>query len=110
MKESQLGCVPVKLSVAVGTPVVWTVKMPSVSAVKVVLAELIMAGACGTGGASWTLSVKSCVASGRVPFAAVIVREDTRCDAATGGPAKVAVPVDSGGKVTPPRKVAGRVN
>ena len=75
MKESQLGCVPVKLSVAVGTPVVWMVKMPSVPAVKVVLAELIMAGACRTGAVSWTLRVKSCTALGRVPFAAVIVRE-----------------------------------
>jgi hypothetical protein len=59
MKESQLGWVPVKLSVAVGTPVVWTVKVPSVPAVKVVLAGLITAGACGTGGVFWTVRVKS---------------------------------------------------
>jgi hypothetical protein len=75
MKESQLGCVPVILSVAVGTPVVWMVKIPSVPAVKVVLAELMMAGACVTGGASWTVSVKSCTESGGVPFVAVIVRK-----------------------------------
>jgi hypothetical protein len=59
MKESQLGCVPVRLNVAVGTPVVWTVKVPSVPAVKVVLAELVMAGACVTGAVSWTVRVKS---------------------------------------------------
>ncbi len=75
MKESQLGCVPVKLSVAVGNPVVWTVKMPSVPAVNVVLAELMMAGACRTGAVSWTVRVKSCIAFGGVPFAAVIVRK-----------------------------------
>ncbi len=75
MKESQLGCVPVKVSVAVGTPVVWTVKVPSVPAVKVVLAELVMTGACVTGAVSWTVRVKSCTASGGVPFAAVMVRK-----------------------------------
>ena len=74
MKESQLGCVPVKLSVAVGTPVVWTVKVPSVPAVKVVLAGLITAGACRTGAVFWTVRVKSCTELGRVPFAAVMVR------------------------------------
>ena len=75
MKESQLGCVPVRLNVAVGTPVVWTVKVPSVPAVKVVLLELIMAGACRTGAVSWTVRVKDCTALGRVPFAAVMVRK-----------------------------------
>ena len=52
MKESQLGCVPVRLNVAVGTPLVRTVNVPSVLTVNVVLVELIMAGACRTGAVS----------------------------------------------------------
>ena len=73
MNDNQLGSVPVALNDAVGVPVVRTVKVPSISMVKVVLAGLVMAGACGVGGVSCTVSLKFWVALGRVPLTAVIV-------------------------------------
>ena len=45
MKVSHSGCVPVRASVAVGSAEVRTVKVPSISAVKVVLDALVMIGA-----------------------------------------------------------------
>ena len=64
-----LGNVPVLLTLEAGKPVVVTVKLPAVPAVKVVLAELPMAGAWST------VSVKLCVAFGLVPLVAVILSE-----------------------------------
>ena len=66
-------CAPSKVRVGVGLPVVVMVKLPAVPTVKEVEAELVMAGASSTGGASWIVMVKACVASGRVPFEAVIL-------------------------------------
>ena len=49
--------------------------MPSVPTVKVVLAALVMVGACVTGGVPCTVRVKSWIASGSVPFVPVMVRK-----------------------------------
>ena len=72
MKDSQLGCAPVRLNDGVGVPVVVIVKVPAVPTVKEPVASLVMAGACGTGGASCTVMVNVCIASGGVPLEAVM--------------------------------------
>ena len=53
-----VGSVPVCDTVGVGKPVVVTVNVPGVPTVKVVLAALVIAGAC------WTVSVKAWTAFG----------------------------------------------
>ena len=49
--------------------------MPSVPAVKVVLAALVMAGGCVTGAVLCTVRVKTWTASGGKPFVPVMVRK-----------------------------------
>jgi len=49
--------------------------MPSVPTVKVVLAALVMVGACVTGAVPCTVRVKTWTASGSVPFVPVMVRK-----------------------------------
>ena len=71
--DSQEGCAPSRVRVEVGLPVVVMVKVPAVPTVNDVEASLVMAGASKTGGASWTVMVKVCIASGRVPFDAVML-------------------------------------
>ena len=72
---SQAGKVPLRAIVEVGVPVVWMVKMPSVPTVKVVLAALVMVGACVTGAMPCTVSVKTWIESGSEPFVPVMVRK-----------------------------------
>jgi len=67
LKVTPAGSVPVSLSAGAGVPVAVTVNIPAVPTVKVVLVELVIAGAW------FTVSVKLCVAFGSVPFAAVTV-------------------------------------
>ena len=69
VKVRPLGSVPVLLKLEVGKPVVVTVKLPAVPAVKVVLPELPMAGAWST------VSVKLCAAFGVMPLVAVMLSE-----------------------------------
>ena len=71
-KESQLGCAPVRLNDGVGVPVVVIVKVPAVPTLNEPVASLVMAGASDTGGASCTVMVNVCIASGRVPLEALI--------------------------------------
>src|SRR5207253_3115856 len=61
---------PVALNVGTGLPVAVTVKVPALPAVKVVWFALVMVGVVGAG---LTVNVKFCVASGKTPFAAVMV-------------------------------------
>ena len=63
------GSAPVSVSVAVGMPVVVTVKVFDVPSANVVLSALVIAGAW----AAATSSVKLWVALGDTPLAAVIV-------------------------------------
>ena len=66
-KVTPAGKVPVSLIDGVGLPVVVTVKVPAVPAVKVAVLALVIAGA-------WlTVRVKDWVASGCTPLAAVSV-------------------------------------
>src|SRR5438034_7301457 len=71
-KDSQLGCAPVRVNDGVGVPVAVIVKVPAVPTMNDPVAALVMAGASGTGGASCTVMVNVCIASGRVPLEAVI--------------------------------------
>ena len=71
--DSQAGCAPSKVRVGVGLPVVVMVKFPAVPTVNEVDAALVIAGASRTGGASWTVMVKVCIASGSVPFEALML-------------------------------------
>ena len=67
LKVTPEGRTPVSERPAVGKPVVVTVKLPALPAVKVVLAPEVMA-------AAWsTVSVKDCEASGLTPLVAEIV-------------------------------------
>src|SRR5438094_1257888 len=71
-KDSQLGCAPVKVNDGVGVPVAVIVKVPAVPTLNESVAALVMAGACGTGGAFCTVMVNVCIASGSVPLEALI--------------------------------------
>src|SRR5207302_5323579 len=73
MKDNQIGRGPVRVTREVGVPVVVMPKVPCVPILKVVLAVLVIAGACAMGAVSCTVNVNVCVALGRVPLAAVIV-------------------------------------
>ena len=61
------GSAPLSDSDAVGAALVSTVKLPAVFSSKVVVELEVIAGA------AFTLSVKSCEASGLIPFVAVMV-------------------------------------
>ena len=67
VSETPAGNVPVFVIVGAGKPVATTVNDPAVPLVNVVLLALVIAGA------SFTLSVKFCVAFGLTPFDAVKV-------------------------------------
>ena len=69
VKFTPPGKAPVLLTAAAGLPVVVTVNVPLVPAVKVTLFALVIAGAC----TKTTLTVKDCVAFGETPLFAVMV-------------------------------------
>ena len=102
-----VGSVPVCDTVGVGKPVVVTVNVPGVPTVKVVLAALVIAGAC------WTVSVKAWTAFGSAPLAAVKVNAYDPAVPAAGVPLSVAGAVavvrerDPAGSATPVRVIAG---
>ena len=98
---SQLGRGPSRLNLAVGLPVVVTLNMPSVPTVNVVSVALVITGASRTGGAACTTRVKVCIASGSVPFVAVIVSWYVPTLPVTGTPCRMAVPVPVAAKLTP---------
>src|SRR5215204_493884 len=86
VKVTPVGNVPVCDIVGVGKPVVVTVNVPGVPTVNVVLAALLIAGAC------WTLSVKACTAFAGAPLAAVNVMAYDPAVPAAGVPLSVPVP------------------
>ena len=104
-KDNQAGCAPANSKVGVGLPVAVMVKVPAVPMVNVVESALVMAGASRTGGASCTVMVKSCVASGRVPFEAVMLIGKLPAEPANAVPSIVAVPSPLGVKLIPDGRV-----
>ena len=86
---------PPIVTVGAGTPLVVTVNDPATPVVNVALFALVMAG-------PWlTVRVNVCVASGRTPLAAVIVRVYTPVVPGSGVPLNVAVPLPLLVKPTP---------
>ena len=98
VKVTPLGRSPCSVIVKVGPlgkPVVVTEKVPELPVVNVVLSALVIAGAWST------VRVKDWVASGEVPFEAVIVKGYVPPVPSAGVPARVAVPSPLSVKVTP---------
>src|SRR5581483_9089701 len=95
MKLTPLGSVPVSDNAAFGYPVDLTVKVPPEPTVNVVLDSLVIAGA------SSTVNVKFCAASGETPSRAEIEIAYAPPEPAFGVPASVAVPSPLSTNVTP---------
>ena len=97
VKVTPVGNVPVETTRAglVGKPLVVTPKVPPTPTLNVVLSALVIAGAWST------VRVKDWVASGEMPFEAVIVKGYVPPVPSAGVPARVAVPSPLSVKVTP---------
>jgi hypothetical protein len=95
LRLTPVGRAPVPLKVDPGKPEAVTVKVPELPVLKVAWFRLVMEGA------SSTVSVKFCVAFGKVPLLAVIVNGNVPPVPVAGVPLSVAVPVPLSTKVTP---------
>jgi hypothetical protein len=92
-----LGTVPVAVKDGLGAPVAVTVKLPDVPTVNVVLAALVIPGAC----AVFTARAKAWLAGVPTPLLAVKVREYVPSVPDAGVPPSAAVPFPLSTNVTP---------